>query len=211
MMSTRLTREEYLDLDGDAIGCYNSRWRSDDPRILQTFMHAAPYDGDPFKAKVILLMNNPGYYEGSIPEDHTQKYDGWPLAGLHYSARQGFRNWYSRPFGRLINIFGDHEVSNSVAILQITPWASTMFDPGLILPSRGVQFKIAQEALGRGVILVIGRSARIWRPAFGRIERNIPNVFTAKNPRNPTLSPGGIGEEAFEAIVTAIGREKLMF
>jgi len=189
---------DYIAADRLAIEKYNSRRRSNTWR-LQLHMGPAPYDGDPSSAAVVLLMNNPGYDASSVPQDHTLQFDGWPLAGLHPSVREGFRSWYSRPLGELIRIYGAQCVAQRVAIVQVNPWASMRFDSGLELPSRQWQVEIARKAIGRGAVVVVGRSAPFWQSVLG----SAPNLFTARNPLNPTLTRSGVGETAYAAIQSA--------
>jgi hypothetical protein len=186
-------------IDIPIIKKYNERKKAGSEWIIQTHMTPAPYDGDPFSAKVVLLMNNPGYgYGNSVPEDHTLKIPGWPLVGLSEMARPEFRDWYKRPFGYLIDQFGALFVSNNVAIIQINPWASESFDISLVLPSRQHQVAIAKQALNRGALLIAGRSHKFWRESLG------DKIYYARNPRNPTLSEGGLPVEAFELLIKAL-------
>ena len=182
---------DYKESDCQAIELYNNRRKQDSPTRLQVKMGAAPFDGDPFAAKVVLLLNNPTYTPDSVPEDHKLKFEDWPLDGLHPSVREGFRQWYSRPLGFLIRKFGAKSVSQRVAIVQIVPWASRSFDLACVLPSRERQVKIAKEAVQRGSIVIIGRSIPFWSGRLGEAG----NIYKATNVRNPAISPSGLRME----------------
>lgn len=195
----------YYAADGEAIARYNQRRRLDSRTRLQVHMGPAPFDGDPFAATVVMLLNNPMFVVGeSIPSDHTLHFDGWPLAGLHPSVRPGFRRWYDRPFGPLIRRHGAQRISQRVAIVQLNPWASIAFDGNCNLPSRDTQVAIARQAVGRGAIVIIGRSAKYWRSQLD----HAPNILTAVSARNPVISPGGLGmtPEAFDRLISSVLR-----
>ena len=187
-------------IDKCAIDTFNGRRKFDSRTRLQTHMPPAPFDGDPFKAKVILLLNNPTFGPNSSPKDHLLHFEGWPLAGLHPKAPCAFRDWYRRPFGFLIDKFDPQHVSQNVAIVQINPWASEEFDLNCELPSRQQQVDIVLQAVRRGAVAIIGRSVRFWQGQLGCGE----NIHIARNSRNPTLSPGGLAQEAFCDVISAL-------
>lgn len=173
----------YQDLD--LIEIYNARRSSTSRTRLQTHMGVAPYDGDPHKARVILLLNNPGYTPGvSTPSDHQLEYVGWPLAGIHPDAPLAFRKWYQRPLGRLIRDYGAQHVSQTVCLLQLCPWASQSFDLAFELPSRSHQLELARSAMQRGAVVIAGRSFGAWPTGLPR----------ARNRLNPTLTPNGLDD-----------------
>jgi hypothetical protein len=191
-------------IDLPAIDFYNNRRKLESKTRLQTHMQPAPFDGDPFKAAVVLLMNNPTYGPNSSPKDHSLRFDGWPLAGLHPEAPCAFRDWYNRPLGFLIETFGRQHVSQCVAIVQINPWASESFDSACILPSRQQQIEIARQAVQRGAVTIIGRSIQFWRGQLGEAE----NIYATKSYLNPTLSPGGLAADAFDAVIATLTAKK---
>ncbi len=178
------------------IEVYNARRGPDSHTRLQIHMDPAPYDGDPYTARVMLLMNNPGYTpDVSTPTDHSLEYDGWPLAGLHPDAPAAFRAWYRRPLGRLIDIFGAQHVSQRVCLLQLCPWASQSFDPALVLPSRTHQIELARSAVQRGAVVIAGRSFDAWPAGLPRV----------RNRLNPTLTPNGLDECTWDRVEKALG------
>ena len=194
----------YHSVDGDAIERYNKRRSRDSQTRLQVHMGPAPFDGDPYSAKVVLLLNNPMFAANSDPLDHYLQFDGWPLAGLHPDVRQGFRQWYYRPFGHLINTYGAQLISQRVAIVQITPWASKAFDQNCILPSRDRQVDIARQAVERGALVIVGRSAKYWQSRLGIAQ----NIYSTVSARNPTISPKGLDmtPEVFDTTICSLFR-----
>jgi hypothetical protein len=192
--------QRYYNMDRDEIERYNS-CQSDPKKRLHLEMGPAPYDGDPDSAKIVLLLNNPTFTSDSVPEDHTYKFDGWPLAGLHPSVREKFRKWYyDGPLNYLLKVkkYPAKLVSQRVAIIQVSPWASQKFDLAFELPSRQAQVAIARQALERGAILIVGRSVKFWRSALD----NPSNIYVAVPPINPRISPSqlvGFSQEDFDA------------
>lgn len=177
------------------IEAYNNRRSKGSATRLQTHMPVAPFDGDPHLAKIILLMNNPGFEpKVSKPEDHLLEFDGWPLAGLHPDAPVEFRNWYNRPLGKLIASYGAQRVSQYVCILQLCPWASEKFDASLVLPSRAEQVRLAIAGSQRGAVVIVGRSFGCWPSELPRV----------RNRRNPTLAPGGLDENIWKLVQRAM-------
>lgn len=201
----QLDVDSYSIVDADAIERYNKRRRLDSRTRLQVHMGPAPFDGDPHAAKIVLLLNNPMFVAGdSDPSDHRLQFDGWPLAGLHPSVRQGFRQWYYRPLGHLIKTHGVQLISQRVAIVQIIPWASIEFDGNCNLPSRDKQVGIARQAVERGALVIIGRSEKFWKSRLGCA----PNIYTAVSALNPTISPKGLGmtSDAFDNLISPLLR-----
>ncbi len=194
--------DSYRLVDGDAIKLYNKRRHPNSRTLLQVDMGPAPFDGDPYAAKVVMLLNNPMFADDSVPSDHRLQFDGWPLAGLHPSVRPGFRQWYYRPLGHLIKTHGVQLISQWVAIVQIIPWASREFDGNCDLPSRDKQIGIARQAVERGALVVIGRSEKFWKSKLG----SAPNIFTAASALNPTISPRGLGmtDEVFDTQISSL-------
>ena len=182
--------------DLDYIEVYNARRRPASRTRLQVHMGEAAYDGDPYTARVMLLMNNPVYTPNvSTPTDHKLEYDGWPLAGLHPDAPAAFRAWYRRPLGRLIDAYGAQNVSQRVCLLQLCPWASQSFDPALVLPSRAYQIELARSAVQRGAVVIVGRSFDAWPAGLPRV----------RNRLNPTLTRNGLDECTWDRVEKALG------
>lgn len=176
---------------------YNSHRRPDSKTRLHVEMGPSPYDGDPFAAKVLLLMNNPGYDPNvSKPADHELAFNGWPIAGLHPDAPELFRDWYKRPLGYLLSRYPAQHISRRVCILQLCPWASQEFDSNLVLPSREHQIALARSAAERGAIVIVGRSFSIWPQEFPRVH--------AGHRRNPTLSPKSLDQDTWRRVELAI-------
>lgn len=182
--------------DLEEIEKYNARRAATSRTRLQVHMGPSPFDGDPQTARIFLLLNNPGFDpETSRQEDHALKFEGWPLAGLHPDVRPEFGDWYKRPLGELIERYGKQRVSQTVCILQLNPWASMEFDGDLRLPSLEYQLSLANAAIKRGVVVIVGRSFEIW-------PQGLPLV---KNRLNPTISPGNLDAATWQRVVEVFG------
>jgi len=187
-------------LDARAIGAYNARARNG--HRLQAWLGANAFEGDIDAAPVVLLLGNPGFDATSTPRDHAFARPGWPLAGLHPEAPEGLRNWWSARLRQLIEPFGAQHVSQRIACLQLTPWASASFDGGLRLPSRNVILQAATRCIERGALLVVMRGEKLWLEAQGLA--NHGHLHRAKSWRCSYVSMGNLGPQAWERVRNAL-------
>ncbi|MGT2469279.1 hypothetical protein [Paraburkholderia terrae] len=156
-------------LDAEAINRYHATPGLKTQYRLQTQLGPHPYEGDIDTARVVVLMNNPGFDTTSTLADHRFHQDGWPYASLHPDAPAGMHAYSAPRFRDLIAEFGAQHVSQRLALLQIHPWASEALDnpKRLALPSMRLAVEHARTAIGRGALVLIGRGGWYWRPALG--------------------------------------------
>lgn len=187
-------------LDRKAVETYNhtalEKYR------LRTELGPYAFEGDLANARVALLLSNPGFGEGSTPESHTYRRDGWPLAGLHPNAPAGTFAWTNRLLKQLVQQVDAQTVSQRVVKLEATPWASVKMDGNLRLPSRAVVLQAASELARRGVILVVMRSEALWlaAPEISKCR----NRYRVKNWRSASVSVGNLGQDAWLKVLTAV-------
>lgn len=190
---------DYVELDMVEAEKYNARLPAARRRDyeLQLQMGPMPFDGDIERARVILLMHNPGFsedYLASSDDDHTFFRDGWPIAALHPEAGAGNRSWYLQRLGLLVSEFGAQRVSQRIALLQMNPWASRKFDERLRLPSYSLQMSLGRSALDRGAILVVGFGLRQWSRGLevedGVLPRGNSSQIPYFTPKNLDKHPG---------------------
>lgn len=189
------------EIDAVAVGRYNSRVVNED-YLLHPELGPSAFEGDIDNAPAVLLLSNPGYDGTSTPEDHTFARPGWPLGGLHPEAPEGLRNWWTRRLGALIGRFGAQRVSQRVACLQLTPWASGRFDSGLRLPSRQRLLEAADRVAQSGALLLVMRSERLWFEAAGVSAH--PRRFHTNNPRCAYVSEGNLPPDAWRQVLGAL-------
>jgi hypothetical protein len=197
-----LAQENIARLDSSEIVRYNHNPRTADCYKLRTGLGPCAFEGDIDAARIVLLLANPGFDTTSTQDDHSFRRDGWPLAGLHPEAPVGLRDWWHKRLRGLIATVGAQAVSQCVAALQITPWASNEFDSGLCLPSRRVILSAASSLAKRNAILIIMRAERLWL-ASNAVDKSL-NRFRVKSWRCSYVSEGNLGREAWRQMVSTI-------
>lgn len=186
-------------LDECAVAEYNARAKP--IHFLHTELGPSSYEGDIDRARVILLLSNPGFDAGSTIEDHRYYVSDWPLSGLHADAPAGLRAWWSARLRLLIEEFGAHVVSKTIACIQLTPWASEKFDESLRLPSRELHLRAAGACAQRGAVMLIMRSERYWLES-DKLQIS-SRRFRVNAPRTSYVSPGNLPAEAWQAVRSA--------
>ena len=199
-----LAAERITSLDAEALGRYNEaelaralRSRANDKKdyLLQRQLGPSAYEGDIERARIVLLLSNPGFDSTSTPDDHQFRREGWPLAGLHPEAPKGLREWWEGNLAHLISHFGARRVSQRVACLQLTPWASNSFDSDLRLPSRRDLLDSAGQCARRGAVMLVMRSERLWLES-PELARSL-NRYCSRNVRRAFITEGNLGREAW--------------
>lgn len=190
-------------LDAETIARYHATPGLKAEYRLQMQLGPQPYEGDIHTARIVVLMNNPGFGDTSTLDDHLFHRDGWPYASMHPDAPAGMRDYSVPRFRDLIAEFGAQHVSQRLAMLQIHPWASAALgDPKqLALPSMILAVEQATNAIARGAIVLVGRGAWYWLPALGL---NKGALFEHRVPRNPYWNRQSVPTEIFEAMRSAL-------
>lgn len=201
-VSDLLIAEHLGSIDEAKVSAYNRRPKTKSEFELHPEMGPSAYEGNIDEAAVILLLSNPGFDKTSSLADHGFRRDGWPLSGLHPEAPSGLNKWWSGRLRWLIEEFGVERVSNSIACLQLTPWASEKFDSSLRLPSRELLLEAAGRCAARGAVMVVMRSERLWLEAQSLASSR--RRFRVKNWRTSYVSPGNLATDAWVTITTAI-------
>ncbi len=173
-------------VDRDHIAAYNLR--RNEKYQLQVQMGPCPYEGDLERAKVVLLLANPGFDKDSHVDDHKFHRSGWALSGLHDEAPDGMRLWWRARLARLIQEFDAQHIANNVAAIQLCAWASNKFDGALRLPSRQLQLELAEAVIARGALILITRSAKYWEESS--IIRNYARQHRARSYLNSRVTEG---------------------
>ncbi|TWO71449.1 hypothetical protein FN976_11070 [Caenimonas sedimenti] len=201
-VSDLLIAEHLGSIDEVKVSAYNRRPKTRAEFKLHPEMGPSAYEGNIDDAAVVLLLSNPGFDKTSSSEDHGFKRNGWPLSGLHPEAPAGLNKWWSDRLRWLIEEFGVERISNSIACLQLTPWASEKFDSSLRLPSRALLLEAASLCAARGAVMVVMRSERLWLEAQSLASS--PLRFRVRNRRASYVSPGNLAPDAWAALTAAI-------
>ena len=183
-----------------AIEAYNRR--APTKFALHPEMGPSPFEGNIESASVVLLLSNPGFDSSTTTADHKFARNGWPLAGLHADAPTGLRGWWMARLKHLISEFGAEVVSNQVAAMQLTPWASPNFDSSLRLPSRARVLELVGDVAARGAVLVVMRSQALWCESEG--VANAANRHRVNSWRSSHVSPGNLSAAGWQAVRAAL-------
>ena len=172
-----------ISLDSTAIQEYNAK-KKDKRYHLQKHMGPCPYEGNIDKAKVVLLLANPGYQPETCQEkfpskysDHIRNHDhaDWGIFSLHPDSNPSMRNWWIlrlQELKRQSGIASWQEISNKVAALQLNSWASEKFDSDCILPSMSILRRVAIEFSRRNVLFIACRCVNQWKINLSEIPSN---------------------------------------
>lgn len=195
-----------LDGDADALRKYNASKESSPAYHLHEHLGPCPFEGDIINAPVVLLLANPCSND-VVSADHKPTRDilsDWPLWGLHPNANKRLRAWWKPRLDTLIEQFGLQKISQSVAAIQLNPWASQKFDASNrgILPSRQLMLDTAEATAKRGALLVVVRSVRLW--CASEVIAQHTNKIINPHPICSYVSKGNLGECSFSAIELAI-------
>lgn len=194
-----LSREALSALDTPAVLAHNRRAKPE--HVFRLELGPSAFEGDIDRARVVMLLGNPGLDETSTLSDHTFTRAGWPLAGLHPEAPEGVRNWWEARLRDLITRFGPQTISQRLACLQVIPWASQKFSDRR-LPSRALLLDAAARCASRGAVIVTMRAERFWlqSPAVAAA----PNRHRVKSWRCSYLSPGNLSDHSWSRVVEAL-------
>jgi hypothetical protein len=146
--------------DRVAAGAYNAIASSEFK--LQTQLGPMPHFGAIECAPLVLLIAHPRFDGASTLHELSFRRPGWPLAALHPDAPAALRDAWHERLEHLIVAFGEHAVSNAVAALTLTPWASARFDRDLRLPSRRRMLAMAGAVAHRGALVLITCEPALW-------------------------------------------------
>lgn len=221
-----LSPDDSLVLPSDrlAVEVYNERARED--RIIHTTLIPEPFFG-PFDAPVVVLLLNPGVSEQDAaahanhalskrllanlrrdtPEDRQQSH-------VHLAADIAYPGtiWWRRTVDHLAGEVGGgleitrERIASRLLAVQFFPYHSRRFDHGLLrLPSQNFSFALVRQAIARDALIVL-RGAKYWLSAVPELARH-PSVTTLRAPINAALTPGNLGEAAYQQLRQRLARD----
>jgi hypothetical protein len=200
-----------LEIDAPFVNEQGARWHaSGGAKELNLSVHPIPFQGNPEKARVILLMLNPG-----TTERYTEPSGLIEQRRLNYvfKSHPAFvsmdprfadvtnRYWLNR-LGSLTEAVGLQTVQEYVSVIQYFPYWSkdgkAVFDG---LPSQQFSRELVQHALDAGKLVVVMRSAGKWARAIPQLAK--AKTITNRN-RSPYVSPGNLGASEFNRVVATL-------
>ncbi len=199
--------------DEHAIANFNrtvyARRTAADRTLLHLELLPEPFLGDP-AAPIVLLSLNPGFsvddaFWHADPTFATlsranleHRASDYPFYLLNPAINAPGSRWWSRRLGRLLEAASRQVVARRICCVEYFGYHSVGFaHERLRVPSQRYGFFLVRQALGRGAIVVLMRSRRIWFDAVPELAA-YPRLFRLSNPQNTTISrrncPSGFDE-----------------
>ena len=193
-----------LEHDLPAICSFNQKF---DPRFHYDLnLHPEPFIGS-LSAPIILLALNPGLSErdyevhsdehllGTIRNSAVQS----PLCTQFYYLTEAFSStpggeWWRSKLRRLIDDLGLEAVSPAMCCIQLYPYHSREFHSIPEVTSTVLHVRqVLLDQLRLGKLIIIMRAWRQWTSLVPEL-LDYERVVRLRNPRNPCLSPGNLGD-----------------
>lgn len=179
-------------------------------------LHPEPFIGS-LSAPVILLALNPGLSEddyrvhadrgllGIIRDSALQT----PFCAEHYYLSDSFSStpggeWWRAKLRCLADEFEWEVVSRAICCIQLYPYHSRAFSsiPEFTSTLEYVR-EVLVDQLSLGKLVVVMRAWQYWTKYLPEL-RVYERVLRLRNPRNPCLSPGNLGD-SYEIVRQEIG------
>lgn len=179
-----------------------------------------PYIGS-LDAKIIVLALNPGFNEKDFNYHSKEPFKSihqknlnqdkvdFPFYYLNPQLKEtpGSKWWYKKMHW-LLEEFGQEKISKSICCLQYTPYHSKEFKyTKETFETQKFTKKTLESHINSNSLIVLMRSRKIWTELCPSLQK-YKNVIEMKNPRNPTFSPGNLGENAYDQILNFIRNTK---
>jgi len=176
-----------------------------------------PFLGNIEKAKVVVLLLNPGFEWQDLAFSMThEKYYRECLASLKQESERPFfifdkelgfsggYRWWAKVTKKLIEdgVTLD-DLSEKMMAVQYFPYPSVTYKGNKnILPSQNYSFYLVREAIRRKLPIVMMRSEKLWLDAVPELKE--ASYFKAHSSRATALSPNNLGEEEYQKILSAL-------
>ena len=189
-------------IDREFIDKFNPRNKIYTPQIK---LRPCPFEGNLKKAKVILLLANPGFTplgkNKSSEKDHDRNgFDDWGLWGLSARTNPSMHKWWRdrlKSFVKNINSEDEwRQLSWKIASVQAVPWASENFHEMNGLPSKKL-IADTVKAISKGKIFVIMRQRTYWEDVLKGQDCKI--IYT-KRPISSYLTNGNLDPVDFKKL-----------
>ena len=193
-----------LDHDLPAIFRFNQKF---EPRFHYDLnLYPEPFVGS-LSAPIILLALNPGLSERDYQvhaDEHlleTIRNSALqsPLCSRHYYLTDSFSStpggeWWRAKLRWLTDDLGMEAVSTAMCCIQLYPYHSREFhsipeETSTVLHVR----QVLLDQLRLGKLIIVMRSWRQWASRVPELH-DYERVIRLRNPRNPCLSPGNLGD-----------------
>lgn len=213
-----------LDEDKDIILDFNKKEERTLEHRIDTNSLPVPFQGNPFKAKVILLQLNPG---SDIPPGFEKEEDfvlrifpklkkdiiknilhkelEYPFYDLNpdYRLYGGFRYWL-KAWKHFIKNKNDYKrVSRKICCIEFFPYHSKNYKHfSKLLKCQEYNFELVRQAIDRKVPIVVMKGKKLWFKHVKEL-KEYKRVITLES-ISPVLSENNIRGKGFEQIQKAL-------
>lgn len=213
-----------LSADQDRINKFNKTAAVE--HQLQVELIPDPFFGNR-KAKVVLLMLNPGFGSNELDNYKQNNFEEILLNNLKHSnsknhffsldktfhGTDAFKYWKPRVKELNEKGFDNDLLSERLFCINLFPYHSRKYRKisGELLKSQKYSLHLLDKAINEpNTIIISMRSFRLWEEAYLKIydkansfEKLIRDgkMMRVKNYRNPTLSTANLGEKNFEKLI----------
>lgn len=203
--------------DAAAVAAYN-RKKAGTPHALHTELPPEPFSGR-LDAPVVLLDFHPDYSEKDAAimlgneefsssmkktrEFAVQEYPFYHLNPYFADGNDGYGYWMKKIKEVVKSGISLKVCSNSFLLLQICPYKTKGYDSSRVSPSFAFTRHVLLAAMQREALVVQLRSRKRWEKAVPELE-TYPHRIHGHSPRQATLSPGNLGSEGWERLLSAI-------
>jgi hypothetical protein len=201
-----------LDMDASQVHAKQAQWRAgSSTRGLDLSLHPIPFQGNPLKARVLVLMLNPGQKSTySEPRELSEqrrlnyRFQSRPaFVSLNPKFARHTGGYWFKAFGDLIRAVGLETVQEYVSVIQYFPYWS--IDGGSVfdgLASQEYSRELVRDAHAARKPIVLSRGASVWTAAVPALA----DAIRMKNPRQAKISPNNLvgGMRDLNRIVAAL-------
>jgi len=204
-LDLQLTPPYVLDADRAPIEKHNASSKEDN--VYDLSLHPEPFVGS-LSAPVYLLALNPGRTESDFSWHakpnclkilRQAALQSEETVSLYYLSKEfegspGFA-WWSQKTKMITNEFGVQKTAESLCGIQLYPYHSRKFSKIPAMTSTTDYTAIViRAAMKESKLIVVLRSWRHWISLVPELS-SYYKVATIKNPLNPCLTPGNLGED----------------
>ncbi|MDZ7703524.1 MAG: hypothetical protein U5L04_03455 [Trueperaceae bacterium] len=201
--------------DASAIRAFNQRPQIKKEHRYEFTLLPEPFAGSP-TAPVVVLTLNPGLnskdfatherpgFISRVRRSLAHELDDYPLYHFDPAMTTPASEWWMKKSRELVEEVGVTAIAKGVISMQWFPYHTEEFRaPSLRLPSQTYTFYLLHQALERQAEVVIMHSQELWFRSVPEL-KGYPKIHKIKNARNPTLSPGNLGDENFRTLCSRL-------
>jgi hypothetical protein len=170
-----------------------------------------PFQGNPEKAEVVILMLNPGDRRGygesqALRRERLRSYtfkSRPPFVSMKPAFAYETRCYWHLRLAGLVNDTNIETVCERVMVVQYFPYWSVEGNVVHRLPaSQPYAFHLVNEALDSDKLVVVMRAASKWQKAVPRLTKRKGVKVITKNPRHRSVnvSPGNLGRRYWDIV-----------